>query len=105
MNNLNSILIILVVSLVTIVIRFLPFVIFKSKAPNIINYLGKKLPYAIMAMLVVYCLKDTNISNLDSLLPTIIGVVSVIIIHLSKRNILISIVLGTTIYMLVLHLF
>ena len=57
-SNAHAALIIAVASLVTIAIRFVPFVIFgdKRKTPDVVNYLGKVLPYAIMGMLVVYCL-------------------------------------------------
>jgi len=103
-NSVNPNLVILVVSLVTALIRFLPFIIFKNKVSKVIEYLGKKLPYAIMAMLVVYCLKDTSITTLNSIIPAIVGVISVLVIHLYKKNILLSIVLGTTIYMVLLNI-
>ena len=60
--NLHSILIVAVVAMVTIALRFLPFFIFggKRKTPEIILYLGKVLPYAIMGMLVIYCLRGVT---------------------------------------------
>ena len=58
--NKQAILLICVVSVVTIILRFLPFIIFNSKKepPKIITYLGNILPFSVMAMLVVYCFKD-----------------------------------------------
>ena len=53
----HSLAIIVVVALVTIAIRFTPFVVFRNHTPDWVMYLGNVLPYAIMAMLVVYCLK------------------------------------------------
>ena len=50
-----------VIAIMTIIIRFLPFWVFKNKVPKIIEYLGNVLPYSIMAMLVVYCLKGIDI--------------------------------------------
>ena len=65
MNDVQAILLIAVVSLVTIALRFLPFLIFgERKTPEKITYLGKVLPYAIMAMLVVYCLKGISFVSL-----------------------------------------
>ena len=54
-----------VIALVTAALRFLPFFIFRGsrKTPKYIEYLGKVLPFAIMGMLVVYCLKDVSLTN------------------------------------------
>lgn len=100
----HDMLIILVVSLITIIIRALPFIIFKDKDYPIINYLAQVLPYSIMAMLVVYCLKSVNILTGNHGICEIIGCTSVILLHLYKRNNLISILGGTLIYMVCLHL-
>jgi len=95
-----SIILIAIMSLVTIVIRFLPFIIFSGKTtPKFINYLGDKLPYAIMGMLVIYCLKDVNIFVAKNILPEMIGVGVTVIVHLLKKNFLLSMLSGTAIYM------
>ena len=62
MNNLQILLAIIVTALVTAATRFLPFLIFgtKRETPPFITYLGKVLPYAVMAMLVVFCLKNIS---------------------------------------------
>lgn len=90
---------------VTIALRFLPFVIFSGKreTPEVITYLGKYLPYAIMAMLVVYCLKSVNLLAAPFGLPELIGVVAVVLLHLWRRNTLISIAGGTALYMLMIQ--
>ena len=90
---------------VTIALRFLPFVIFSGKreTPEVITYLGKYLPYAIMAMLVVYCLKSVNLLAAPFGLPELIGVVAVVLLHLWRRNTLISIAGGTVLYMLMIQ--
>ena len=90
---------------VTIALRFLPFVIFSGKreTPEVITYLGKYLPYAIMAMLVVYCLKSANLLAAPFGLPELIGVVVVVLLHLWRRNTLISIAGGTALYMLMIQ--
>ncbi|HQB32771.1 MAG TPA: AzlD domain-containing protein [Erysipelotrichaceae bacterium] len=107
MNNYHTLLIILTVSLVTALTRFLPFLIFskKEKLPDIITYLGKVLPTAIMAMLVVYCLKDLNVTVFPYGLKELAAVLVVAVLHMYKRNILLSIVCGTLCYMLLIQLF
>ncbi len=91
---------------VTALIRFLPFLIFngKQETPPIISYLGKVLPYAIMGMLVVYCLKGVSFSASPYGAPEILGVATVVALHLWKRNTLLSIAGGTIFYMLLVQL-
>lgn len=98
-------LIIFVVAIITALLRFLPFLIFSGKreTPKFILYLGKVLPYAIMAMLVVYCLKGISFMSAPFGLPELIASAAVIVIHLLKKNTLISISLGTIIYMVLIQ--
>lgn len=105
MNNLHSVLIIAVVALVTIALRFLPFLIFGENrtTPPLIAYLGKVLPYAIMGMLVVYCLKDMTLTVSPFGIPEITGCAVVALLHLWKRNTLLSIGAGTVFYMLLVQ--
>jgi len=97
---------ILVMALVTAGLRFLPFVIFTKgrKVPDVVAYLGRVLPYAVMAMLVVYCLKGISFVQMPFGLPEIISVVLVVVLHVWKRNTLLSIVGGTVCYMLLVQL-
>ncbi|MBR5546375.1 MAG: branched-chain amino acid transporter permease [Clostridia bacterium] len=106
MNNLHSALIVAVVALVTIGLRFLPFAIFSGSkpVPPFVAYLGKVLPYAIMGMLVVYCLRNVSITAAPHGLPELISCALVTALHLWKRNTLISIVGGTACYMLLVQL-
>ena len=105
MNNLHSILIIAVAAIVTATTRFTPFLIFgeNRRIPPIIEYLGKVLPYAIMGMLVVYCLKDVNLTTVPFGIPELIGCSVVAVLHLCKRNTLLSIGAGTVCYMLLVQ--
>ena len=89
-----------VMALVTILLRFLPFLIFRDETPAYITYLGKVLPPAIIGMLVIYCLKDTSFLAYPHGLPEIIASVFVVILQIWKRNSLISILSGTVVYML-----
>ena len=102
MNNLHSIAIIAVAALITAGLRFLPFLIFgqNQKTPAIVTYLGQVLPFAIMGMLVVYCLKDVSFTASPFGIPEAIGCAAVAGLHVWKRNTLLSIGGGTVIYML-----
>ncbi len=106
MPNLYSALLIAVVALVTIGLRFLPFLIFgeNRKTPPVIAYLGQVLPYAIMGMLVVYCLKDVRLTAAPFGIPELLGCAVVALLHFWKRNTLLSIGAGTICYMLLVQL-
>ena len=100
-----SILIIGVIALVTALVRFLPFFVFNDRrpVPGVIRYLGFVLPYSVMAMLVVYCLKDISFVKMLGWLPSVLSVSAVVILHIWKRNTLLSIIGGTACYMLLIR--
>ena len=106
MDNLHSILIIVVAALVTMATRFLPFLIFgkESKTPQLITYLGKVLPCAIMGMLVVYCMKDVAFLSYPYGIPELLGCLAVVALHLWKRNTLLSVGVGAVFYMVLVQL-
>ena len=78
-------------------LRFLPFIAFRTKRPAFILYLGRVLPYAVMAMLVIYCLKSSHG------LPELIACLVVVILQVWKRNTLLSITAGTALYMFLIQ--
>ena len=90
----------------TMLTRFLPFLVFSSKkpTPKYIVYLGKALPCAVFGMLVVYCLKDTVLTRAPFGAPELIAGLLVAGLHAWKRNILLSILSGTVVYMLLTQL-
>lgn len=90
-----------IIALITAGLRFLPFVVLggNRKMPKLMDKLGKMLPYAIMGMLVVYCLKDVNFFSVSNCLPAIIACLVVGVLYVWKRNTLLSIVAGTLCYM------
>lgn len=88
----------------TMALRFLPFLIFGKKTPAYISYLGKVLPQAIIALLVVYCLKDVSIMTTPHGIPELIAGVSVVLMQVWKRNAVLSILLGTVIYMMLIRM-
>ena len=105
MPDVHSAVMIAVIALVTAALRFLPFLIFgeNRKTPPLISYLGQVLPYAIMGMLVVYCLKDVSLISAPFGIPEIIGCAVVTLLHIWKRNTLLSIGAGTVCYMLLVQ--
>ena len=105
MPDLHSAAMIAVIALVTAALRFLPFWIFRNsrKTPPLISYLGQVLPYAIMGMLVVYCLKDITFTGAPFGIPEILGCAVVTLLHIWKRNTLLSIGAGTVCYMLLVQ--
>ncbi len=105
MNVTRSVLIIAVTAGVTMLLRFLPFLVLGAgkETPQIITYLGKVLPYAIMGMLVVYCLKGINMTEAPFGLPEIAASLVVIGLHVWKRNTLFSILAGTIAYMILIR--
>ena len=102
----HDVLIVVVAILVTVATRFLPFAIFRGDrpTPKHILYLGKVLPFAIMGMLVVYCLKDISFLSPPYGIPELLGCLCVAALHLWKRNTLLSIGGGTLVYMLLVQL-
>lgn len=98
-----SLLLIAVMALVTQLLRFLPFALFAKGTPKPILYLGNVLPPAIMAMLVVYCLRNTNFLGAAHGLPEIAAMFLVILLHKWKHNTLLSIVGGTICYMILVQ--
>ena len=88
---------------VTILLRFLPFLVFKGKTPKYISYLGEVLPSAIIGMLVIYCLRNTDIISAPHGLPELIAAAIVVGLQIWKRNSLVSILSGTIAYMLMIQ--
>ena len=103
--DLRAVTLIAVCVAVTIVLRFLPFVIFgrKKEIPGYITYLSGVLPYAIMGMLVVYCLKATPVMEAPHGIPELIAVAVTAGLHVWKRNNLLSIGTGTVLYMVLIQ--
>lgn len=105
-STMDTLLIIGVVIICTFLTRALPFLVFKDSAriPSVVIYLGKVLPMAIMFLLVLYCVRSTAFLKYPYGIPEILGIISVVVLHLWKRNNMISIVGGTLIYMILVQL-
>ena len=100
----NSTALIAFMAIVTILIRFLPFLVFRRQTPKYISYLGRVLPSAIIGMLVIYCLKDIIPSVHPFGIPDLVAVACVAGVQVWKRNSLISILAGTLIYMILVQM-
>lgn len=101
----HAAIIILVMGAVTLATRLLPVFIFGrgEKVPDYILYLGKVVPYTAMGLLIVYCLKDTAVLESSHGLPELIALAAVSATYLWKRNTILSVVLGTVLYMLLVQ--
>ena len=98
-------LLLLVMGAITFATRAVPFVLFgHRRAPDMVLYLGKVMPPAVMAMLVIYCLKDINFTQYSFGAPELIACAIVVGLHLWKRQMLLSIAGGTICYMLLVQL-
>ncbi len=100
MSNTYIILSVTVIAVVTALLRALPFFVFSAKSvPPFVTYLGNTLPYAIMGMLVIYCLRATDFLSSSHGIPEIVAALAVVLLHIWKRKTLLSICGGTAVYM------
>ena len=105
-NIWQSAVIIAVVVLGTMATRFLPFIIFPAgkPTPKYVQYLGDVLPFAVIGLLVVYSLKGTVVLSWPYGIPEAIAIICIVLLHLWRKNMLLSIAAGTVIYMLLVQL-
>ena len=106
-----------VMALVTFLTRALPFLLFDrgSAPPKVVLYLGKVLPPAVIAMLIIYCLRNVSfsipadwtseaiLSAMSTWAPQLAAAAAVVVLHLGKRNNLLSIFGGTVLYMVLVQ--
>ena len=106
MNETHAALTVAVICAVTVFLRFIPFIVFRGgkKTPAFVSYLGSVLPFAIMGMLVVFCMKNVSFIQSPHGIPEIIAGTVVVLLHVRKRNTLVSIIGGTACYMLLVQL-
>lgn len=101
----QQIITIAIVAVCTFLTRLFPFVLFgrKGEPSPMIRFLGKALPPAVMSILIVYCLKNVEFLLPQSVLPQLLSILAVVLLHLWKRNNLLSIGLGTVLYMFLIQ--
>lgn len=106
LTHTQTLIIVCMVTIGTMVTRFLPFIIFKGTKSNnsYISYLGQVLPYSSIGLLVVYCLKGVNFQGSSHGIPEAIAIMCIVVLHYWKNNALLSIGAGTVIYMLLVQI-
>lgn len=106
MPSAQAISIVAVVAICTYLTRAGAFLLFGGKrdVPPAVKYLGRVLPAAIIAILVIYCLRGITPMTFPYGLPELIGVAAVVLLHIWKRNILLSIGVGTALYMILIQM-
>lgn len=102
----QTLIIVLMVTLGTVITRFSPFILFSGKKGNhkYITYLGEVLPYSAIGLLVVYCLKGVSLTKSPFGLPEAVAITCIAVLHYWKNNALLSIGAGTVIYMLLVQI-
>ncbi|MCC8122559.1 MAG: AzlD domain-containing protein [Oscillospiraceae bacterium] len=94
-----------VMATVTLLTRAVPFLLFDrgEKPPKLILYLGRVLPPAVIAMLIIYCLRNVQVTEVTSWAPQLIAMAAVVLLHVWKKNNLLSIFGGTILYMVLVQ--
>ena len=102
----QQIITVIAVALATMLTRFFPFIVFPAgkPTPKYIQYLGRVLPAAVFGLLVVYCLKEVNVLAGWHGIPELIAIAFIVVLHLWKKQMLLSIAGGTVLYMLLVQL-
>lgn len=105
MTSQQQIITIVILAVITFMTRALPFIVFPAgkPTPKFIQYLGKALPLAVFGMLVVYCLKDVQWLEGSHGIPEILGIAAVVLMHLWRRQLFLSMAVGTAIYMILIR--
>ncbi len=106
LTPLQTILMVVAIALGAMLTRYTPFLLFpeSKKPPEVVSYLGRVLPPAMMGLLVVYCLKGVSIVTKPHGLPEIIAIGAIVLLHRWKSNVLLSIAGGTIVYMLLVQM-
>ncbi|MCD7948256.1 MAG: AzlD domain-containing protein [Oscillospiraceae bacterium] len=94
-----------VMAAVTFLTRAIPFLLFDrgEQPPKLILYLGRVLPPAVIAMLIIYCLRNVQVTEVTSWAPQLIAMAAVVLLHVWKKNNLLSIFGGTILYMVLVQ--
>lgn len=106
MTNVQLILTIAISAAVTVALRALPFLLFtgRGRIPPFISWLGEHLPRAVMGMLVVYCLRGIRFGAAADWLPALLAVAAAVLLHLWKRQMILSITGSTAVYMILIRM-
>ena len=105
MNTEQLVITILIMAAATLLTRAIPFLVFYSakESPPYIKYLGNVLPCATIAMLIVYCLRDTDFFARPYGIPELISIAAVAFLQMRTKNMLVSVAIGLTLYMVLIR--
>lgn len=105
LSNTSMLLYVLITAAAVTITRGFTFILFPAgkQTPKVVLFLGKALPCALMALLIVYCLKNASPFFYPHGMPEAIAIAAVILLHLWKKNNLLSIVGGTALYMILVQ--
>ena len=103
-GDMYSAILVAVMAAVTILLRFLPFIVFSRNTPKYVTYLGKVLPPAIIGMLVIYCLREISFTAAPFGIPELAAAAVVVLMQIWRRNSVLSIISGTVVYMVIVQL-
>lgn len=105
LTPIQTLIIVIMVTIATMITRFLPFIILQRSKQNssYIRYLGQVLPYSAIGLLVVYCLRNVKLKSPTYGIPEIISIICITVLHYWKGNTLLSIGAGTVIYMVLVQ--
>lgn len=105
LNNVQVLMMIGAIALGTALTRFVPFLLFpeNKKPPDLVAYLGRVLPPAMMGLLVIYCLKNVSVLDKPYGIPELAAILVIVFLHKWKRNVLLSIGGGTFVYMILIQ--
>ncbi len=104
-STMHGIIIVLICSAVTIILRAFPYIVFPEgkEIPKTVRYLSEVFPGAVIGMLIIYCLKDVSITKSPFGLPELIAIAATALLHIFRKNTLLSVLSGTIIYMLLVQ--
>lgn len=98
----HALAILLVIFAVTYLLRLAPFLALRHVRDSaLVAYLGRTMPLGVMVILVVYTLREVDLTRPPAALPELAGVAATAVLHLWRRNALLSIVGGTVTYLAV----
>lgn len=105
MTHTQQIITILLMAVCVVLTRALPFALFpsKDKTPKFVQFLGKYLASAVFGMLIVYCLKDVQFLSGNHGIPQLLGILVCVLLHLWRKNMLLTIAGGTIFYMILIQ--
>lgn len=91
---------------ITWLLRALPFVILAPLRDSaVVANLGAHMPVGVMAILVIYTLRDVPQATAPHVLAVAAGLAATIALHLWRHNAMLSILAGTVVHVVLLNAF